>query len=103
MSDFDYDRWWALHLRTAKGETLTAEEKAVYVAGLDQFDGATESTEGDTVAHLRTLRAAINRALNLHAELTACSAELDRKIVALESNYQRITGHSLSLEPHAPA
>jgi multidrug resistance efflux pump len=103
VSNFDYDHWWSLHLRVAKGENLSTQEQRDYELGLGQLDSQSESSESDTIAYLRSLRAAINRALNLHAELTARSAELDRKIVALESNYQRITGHSLSLEPHAPA
>ncbi|MBI1294319.1 hypothetical protein GC175_05095 [bacterium] len=84
MPDFDYEAWWSLQLRVAKGETLLAQEAQAYQAGLGDLDSQTEPVEGDTVLYLRTLRAAISRAADQHATLTARSAELDTKIAALE-------------------
>lgn len=103
MTNLEYERWWSLHLRVAKGETLSPQDEREYTTGLSQLDSETASTDGETITYLRTLRAAINRAVSLHTELTTRSAELDRKIVGLETNYQRLTGQALNWEPHASA
>lgn len=103
MSNLEYEQWWSLHLRVAKGETLSPQEESDYATGLSQLDGETAATNGETVNYLRTLRTAINRAVSLHTELTARSADLDRKILALEARYQQQTGQTLNWEPHAPA
>ena len=103
MSNLEYERWWSLHLRVAKGETLSRQEEREYATGLDQLDNESVATDGETVSYLRTLRAAISRASKLHKELTTRSADLDRKIAALEANYQRLTGQALDWEPYAPA
>ena len=71
MPDFDYEAWWSLHLRVAKGEALSAQEEQAYQAGLGHLDSQTEALEGDTILYLRTLRAAISRAADQHATLTA--------------------------------
>ena len=103
MSNLEYERWWSLHLRVAKGETLSAQEESDYATGLSQLDGETAATDGETISYLRTLRAAINRAMRLHTELTSRSADLDKKIAELEANYQRLSGQALDWEPYAPA
>lgn len=103
MQNLEYEHWWSLHLRVAKGETLSPQEECDYATGLGQLDGDTAATDGETITYLRTLRAAINRAASLHTDLTARSADLDRKIAALETDYQRLTGQALNWEPHAPA
>lgn len=100
MSDFDYEQWWSLHLRMARGERLSVQEEQVYQKGLSHLDSQTEPVEGDTIRYLRTLRSAITRASSDHEDLTVRSAELDTKIAALESRYQRVTGQALSWEPH---
>lgn len=38
MDQTAYKRWWPLHLRVVRGETLTADESAVYEAGLRQLE-----------------------------------------------------------------
>jgi len=102
MANLEYERWWSLHLRVAKGETLSSLEEDDYAIGLSQLDSEAAATDGETVSYLRTLRAAINRASKLHTELTTRSVDLDRKIAALEANYQRLTGQALNWEPYAP-
>ena len=103
MADFNYDRWWSLHLRMAKGETLTEQEENEYWLGQQLLDRQPELPDSDTLLHLRTLRTAINRTSVLHADLTNRSAELDRKIAALEAVYQGLTGYALSVESYASA
>ena len=102
MSSFDYERWWSLHVRVAKGEHLSDQEESEYELGLDQLEGSQGEHDGAALTYLRTLRAAINRAAALHADLVSSSRELDKKIAELESVYQELTGQSLNWEPHAP-
>lgn len=103
VADFNYDRWWSLHLRMAKGETLTEQEENEYRLGQQLLDGQPELPDNDTLLHLRTLRTAINRTSVLHADLTNRSAELDRKIAVLEAVYQGLTGYALNVESYASA
>jgi hypothetical protein len=49
-----YRAWWSLHLRAAKGERLSTEEQAVYIAGKRRLQEA-EALEGSLV-HLRKTR-----------------------------------------------
>ena len=42
MPNFDYERWWSLHLRVAKGESLSAQETSAYELGLDHLEGPAE-------------------------------------------------------------
>ncbi len=103
MAGLNYERWWSLHLRVAKGEPLSEQERIEYDLGQRLLDEQPEFSGGDTLDHLRTLRTAIDRASSLHAELTTRSAELDKKIDGLEVTFQRLTGYSLSPESHVPA
>ncbi len=42
MDEATYKGWWPLHYRAVIGEPLTAEERAVYEAGLRQLDAEEE-------------------------------------------------------------
>ncbi len=84
MTDFNYERWWELHVRNAKGEALTVEEQAEYDAGQVILDGEEPIIDSDTVTRLRVLRSTIGRAVERHTELVSRSEELDQKIAALE-------------------
>jgi hypothetical protein len=103
MSNSDYERWWSLHVRVAKGESLSDQETLEYELGLDQLEDPLGKDGGDTLTYLRALRATINRAAALHSDLLSDSFELEKKIAELESAYQEVTGQSLNVEPHAPA
>lgn len=101
MPDIDYACWWLLHLRVAKKEILSEQEQLEYRAGLSYFDSQAELPTPHTNIYLRTLRAAIDRASAFHAELSAQSAKLDRKIGSLEAFYHQATGHKLNPETRA--
>ncbi len=102
MSEFDYDTWWALHLRVAKGESLSEQETAEYESGLKHLEGQ-PTGDDEALVYLRSLRAAISRAATLHTALTARSVALDSEIALLESAYQQQTGQALDLRSNAPA
>ena len=78
MSDLDYERWWALHLRVAKNEPLSQGEQADYETGLRQFEETSAAPDAPTLSYLRALRASITRAATHQAELAVRSRELDR-------------------------
>lgn len=75
--------WWALHLRKARGETLTDEERAAYEKGLRELQRG-GMFPGD-IETLRQLRAEMTRLKAECAELKALEAELDRQIAELEA------------------
>ena len=89
MPDIDYEHWWLLHPRVAEKETLSEQEQVGYLAGLSHFDSQADLPIPHTNIYLRTLRAAIERASTLHAELSAKSTELDRRIRVLEASYRQ--------------
>jgi hypothetical protein len=102
MDETTYKRWWQLHLRMAKGETLTPAEQAEYDAGVEILDTEEkEQFEPNKVTVLRQLRAQVEGLQTTHAQLTAESARLDKRIAALEKAYQALTGYQLATEPHA--
>jgi hypothetical protein len=61
MVTSDYERWWQLHLRVARGETLSAPEQVAYQAGLDQLDQEEAQGEPEGLVALRILRTQIER------------------------------------------
>jgi septal ring factor EnvC (AmiA/AmiB activator) len=88
--------WSALHLRKARGESLTDEERAVYEAGLRELE-AGESYPGD-LEELRRLRAELQRLRAEHAELEAQRAAFDQEIARLEANLSRRAKELLGVE-----
>ena len=54
MDEATRERWWPLHIRNAKGETLTPEEQAVYEEGRNQLY-ASENLDGN-VEDLKQMR-----------------------------------------------
>ncbi len=103
MATSDYERWWQLHLRVARGETLSAPEQVVYQAGLDPLDHEEAQGEPEGLVALRTLRAQIERQTAVHAQRVGRSAQLDPQIAALERTYQQLTGYDLAVDTHAPS
>jgi len=88
MDDARYQRWWRLHLRVARGETLNPTERAEYEAGVEVLDQEEkEQLKPESVTTLRKLRARVEQLRRVHAELLAKSARLDEQIVALERAY----------------
>lgn len=101
MGKFDYETWWQLHLRTAKGETLTPEEQALYQAGNEHLDNEEANVAKSEWSSLYTLRAQIDQLQQKHAELLHRSSELDAEIALLEENIQQLTGQSFMMSSHA--
>lgn len=77
-----YQRWWELHLRIARGESLSAEERAVY-------DTTRRELEDNELVPLQVAKQAREELRGLEAErrrLEVRRQELNAEIAALESN-----------------
>ena len=102
MDEKEYQRWWQLHLRVARGETLDPAEEAEYNAGLETLDQEEKAQfDQNGLTRLRRLRAQVEQTRATHSQLLAKSARLDEQIAALEGAYQSLTGYELVGEPHA--
>src|SRR6266571_2127015 len=95
MDEQAYQYWQVLHRRVAMGETLNAVELAVYESGCQEFD-AQERLDGN-LERLRELRAQIAAAETEQQRLREREAELDARIVALESRLDRRTRQFLGI------
>ena len=85
MTTYAYDLWWQLHVRVARGETLSAKEQADYQAGLDQLDLQEAQIEPESLLALRAARAQIAQQTAEHTQMLARSAQLERQIAEIES------------------
>lgn len=83
MDENTYKTWWPLHLRVARGEKLTAEERATYNAGLKQLHQE-EVIPGDLTA-LRQAKVQVAALEAGNARLQAQRQALDAEIAALEA------------------
>jgi hypothetical protein len=83
MDQKSYSEWWALHVRAARGEGLTEEERITHEAGLKQLQQE-EVLDGDLTA-LRLARQRLRALEGEQIELRAQQRELDQKISALEA------------------
>src|SRR5581483_11328875 len=84
-----YKIWSQLHLRVARGETLTAEEQAAYDAGIQELDRE-EKIEGD-IARLRQLRASLAQLEVENTRLREERQQLDAQIAAVEARLSQET------------
>ena len=96
MDETAYRAWWPLHLRSARGEALTPEERATYESGLSALHEE-EHTAGDTAA-LRDRRAQVSRLRADNTELSARRRQLDQEIAALEEALSLGTKQALGVE-----
>jgi hypothetical protein len=78
----EFQRWWPLHLRVARGESLSDEEQTIYQGYLRGLD------ESENLEPLQRAKQARTDLRNLEAErrqLEVRRQELDAEISALES------------------
>ena len=82
MDQSSAQRWWALHLRIARGEALGAEDQRFYQTGLGQLEQE-ELLQG-TRRTVRELRACVTALEAEHAALEARRREVEAEIATLE-------------------
>lgn len=101
MDQATYQQWWQLHIRAARGESLSAGEHAIYEAGLAELDAEEKLLfEDANLDLLRRLKAEVERLEATHAQLQARSQRLDQRIWMLEGAYMGLTGLELSSQSH---
>jgi hypothetical protein len=62
MNSLEYQHWWQLHLRVAKGEALEPQEREAYQSGLDLLDREEAmQLNAVTLNTLRILRSQVHR------------------------------------------
>ncbi len=82
MDQQAYNRWWALHVRVALGETLAAADHGFYEAGMKERDADDElHGAGQAVGKARAALATLDAE---NAQLRAQSEKLNAEIVNLE-------------------
>jgi len=96
MDQTVYQRWWPLHLRAARGEHLSAEERTFYEAGRKQLDQEEVLSQESVAA-----RAAREKLTALEAErvrLQMRRQQLDAEITALEAALNEQTQQLLGVK-----
>jgi hypothetical protein len=97
MNNISYDRWWQLHLRVAKGESLSPKEEAEYDTGLEVLDREEKGLfNASGLSTLRRLRAQVKQSQTTYLQLVEESTQLDQEIILLEKAYQSLTGYELA-------
>jgi hypothetical protein len=82
MNEETYRVWWALHLRVARGESLTEAEAAAYQTGVQPLHQ--EELLTDNVAALRQLRSAVAALEAERQQLRARRHQVEAEIAMLE-------------------
>ncbi len=101
MDQAIYQQWWQLHIRAARGESLSAGEQAIYEAGMAELDAEERLLwEDANLDLLRRLKAEVERLEAAHAQFQARSQRLDRRIWMLEGAYMGITGLELNSQSY---
>jgi hypothetical protein len=83
MDTTTYHTWWALHLRTTRGEHLNSEEQATYETGLRQLQQ--EETADQDILTLQQTRTTFAVLEAEQASLHARHEQLNAEIAALEA------------------
>ncbi len=96
MNESEYQRWWQLHIRLARGETLTFSETQLYESGIAAQDQEDENWLVNNFDSLRLLQSQIGTLSKQQNVLQVRSKKLDQDIRLLEASYQDLTGHTLT-------
>ncbi len=95
MDQAEYERWWQLHIRVARGESLTSAENRAYEVGRLEL----EKTEG--FGELAAAKQAREQLVALDAErdrLEQRRKQLDSEIVALKSSLSGLARQFLGVK-----
>ena len=83
MDQFDYDRWWPLHLKASRGEVISDEERKFYSDCLQRLH-VSESFDAD-LQELRAARQTVSQLEQQQVSLRARRDELESEISAIEA------------------
>ena len=96
MDEGTYTAWWALHVRAARAEHLTADEQAVYDAGLRELHQEEHLTADVTT--LQQLRATVAACETEQGQWQVQRARLDAEIAILEAALSTQTRQFLGVQ-----
>lgn len=82
MSEAEYDAWWQLHLRVARGEELGEWEREQYFATLHQLEHS--EVLQDNAANIQRLQNQLTQAQAEGELLRAYRQQLEAKLAKLE-------------------
>ncbi len=97
MSDpIDLDVWWRLHLRKARGETLSDQEQQLYDEELARQESTAPPLQSD-LEGLKQLRQRVLALASDNADLRSRLSELDKEIHRLEQSLSQATRQVLGV------
>ena len=87
MDKAAYEQWWQIHVRAARGEQLSAEERTLYEAGCQDLDSAEQLRLVQDASELRDQLKVMEkergqleqRRLALYAEIAALEKQLPQQ------------------------
>ena len=95
MNESAFQTWWELHVRVARGESLTAEESVVYQSGRQDLESGEES---QLLLEAKHARDDLNALESECSELERRRQELDAEIRLLENRMGHETSRLLGVE-----
>jgi len=96
MDQATYEKWWPLHIKSARQEPLTAEEQAFYETGRKELES--EEVIHTDFEELRRIRDAVKASETELEELREQSKQLKARIAALEASLPRRTKELLGIQ-----
>jgi predicted RNase H-like nuclease (RuvC/YqgF family) len=89
-----YQQWWQLHLRVARGDSLSPDEQSSYHAGRRELEREERLLETEQARQAREHLAALEAE---HADLERRRQQLDAEIGRLESQLEDPTRQYLGV------
>lgn len=96
MDKAAYQRWWALHVRSVRGERLTHEEAATYTQGLKRLHD--EELLAEDFQPMREARDAVMALDSRCEQLQERRRQLKERIVQLEATLSPDARKKLGIE-----
>ncbi len=97
MQNIDPHTWWQLHLRKAKGETLSSAEQHAYDAELCRQDCEASPLKIDLI-RLKYLRTQASELAKTNADFRSRVTELELEIQLVERSLSRETREALGVK-----
>jgi hypothetical protein len=94
VSQSDPHAWWELHLRQARGESLSEEEQRFYDAEIARQDREASPLKSD-LGSLKKLRAQVCNLPRTNAQLRARLVELETQMQNVEQSLSQETREAL--------
>ena len=94
MDQTTYQPWWQLHLRVARGDSLSPDEQSSYHAGRRELEREERLLETEQAKQAREHLAALEAE---HADLERRRQQLDAEIGRLESQLEDHTRQYLGV------